>query len=314
MKSEEIKEEEAPALGSRQAVDLTALDTFIEFKRRISTGRGFNPNPEYVQQLDDYLEQSNKQGRARMGVLTDGKYWLLRWPGAGPVKTTPPHAFTLEDPERGYPLYEWLRDHALYAHENVIPSPCTLAERFGPNSISYERDIATLRKLYNEYASFGTIRVKRQLWEDLLMAALGEIAHTPSQMDDLFVHHTYLTSVVGISVQASLGIDILRLAETDPADLLLGRDFRSKTGLQGIVDSDFFAWPTEVGGLSLLKTLARRQQVQLAECPNQHCRYPLRDGYTPGGAPPAWGVLYPGLAGRDDGERVSDGSTEPDRP
>ena len=255
VKSEEIKEEDAPALGSRQAVDLTALDTFIEFKRRI--GNGLNPNPEYVQQLDDYLEQSNKQGRVRMGILTDGKHWLLRWPDAGPLKTTPPYAFTLEDSERWLPLSDWLRDHALYAHENVIPSGDTIAERFGPDSPSYERDIATLRKLYNQYAHIDTIRVKRQLWEDLLMAALGEIASTPGEMNDLFVRHTYLTSVIGIVVQASLGIDILRLAETDPADLLLGRDFRNKTGLQGIVDSDFFAWPTEVGGLSLLKTLAR---------------------------------------------------------
>ena len=255
VKSEEITEEKAPALGSRQAVDLTALDTFIEFKRRI--GNSLNPNPEYVKQLDDYLEQSNKQGRVRMGILTDGKHWLLRWPDAGPLKTTPPYAFTLEDPERWLPLHDWLRDHALYAHENVIPSEDTLAERFGPDSTSYERDIAALRKLYNESACIDTIRVKRQLWEDLLMAALGEIASTPGEMNDLFVRHTYLTSVIGIVVQASLGIDILKLAETDPADLLLGRDFRSKTGLQGIVDSDFFAWPTEVGGLSLLKTLAR---------------------------------------------------------
>ena len=34
-----------------------------------------------------------------MGVLTDGKHWLLRWPGAGEVKTTYPYAFTLENPD-----------------------------------------------------------------------------------------------------------------------------------------------------------------------------------------------------------------------
>ena len=59
-------------------------------------------------------------------------------------------------------------------------------------------------------------------------------------------------------VQASFGGDIKRLAENDPADLLHGRDFRSKTGLQGVVESDFFAWPTEVGGLPILSILARR--------------------------------------------------------
>ena len=59
-------------------------------------------------------------------------------------------------------------------------------------------------------------------------------------------------------VQASFGTDIYGLAETDPADILHGREFRSKTGLQGIVESDFFAWPTELeGGIPLIKTLAR---------------------------------------------------------
>ena len=39
VKSEEIVEEVSPALGSRRAVDLAALDTFIEFKRRIGSTR-----------------------------------------------------------------------------------------------------------------------------------------------------------------------------------------------------------------------------------------------------------------------------------
>ena len=97
---DEIVEENPPAQGSRRAVDLAALDTFIEFKRRIGTAGGFNPNPEYVQQLDDYLEQSEEQGRLRMGILTDARRWLLRWPNAGPVKTALPCAFTLEDADR----------------------------------------------------------------------------------------------------------------------------------------------------------------------------------------------------------------------
>ena len=90
VRADEIVEENPPAQGSRRAVDLAALDTFIEFKRRIGTAGGFNPNAEYVQQLDDYLEQSEKQVRMRMGILTDGRRWLLRWPNAGPVRTALP--------------------------------------------------------------------------------------------------------------------------------------------------------------------------------------------------------------------------------
>ncbi len=194
----------------------------------------------------------------RMGILTDGKRWLLRWPNAGPVKTSPPNAFTLDDADRWIALFEWLRDYALSAEASKEPSRSALEQHFGPSAPSYGRDIAALKELYQRHAASSTIGVKRQLWEDLLKAALGEIARSPAQLDDLFVRHTYLSAVIGMVVQASFGADIRRLAESDSADLLLGRDFRSKTGLQGVVESDFFAWPTEVGGMPLLRTLARR--------------------------------------------------------
>ena len=258
VKADEMVEENPPAQGSRRAVDLTALDTFIEFKRRLGTTGGFNPNPEYVRQIDDYLTQSDKQDRVRMGVLTDGKYWLLRWPNAGPAKIAPPYAFTLEDSDGWYALYEWLRDRALSAVEQVTPDKKSIAQSFGPDSPAYQRDIATLKALYEQYADYNTIKVKRELWQNLLMAALGEIAHGPKEMNDLFVRHTYLSAVIGMVVQASFGGDIYRLAETNSADLLNGLDFRSKTGVQGVVESDFFAWPVEVGGLALLRTLAHR--------------------------------------------------------
>ena len=257
-KSEEIVEENPPAEGSRRAVDLTALDTFIEFKRRIGSTGGFDPNPEFVEQLDDYLAQSQAERRVRMGILTDGKYWLLRWPNAGPVKPVRPYAFTFEDADRWFLLYEWLRDNALSVESNVPPTRDSIAKHFGPDSPHYERDIAAFAALYAEYADIATIKVKRELWEKLLTAALGEIAFTRDAMDNLFVRHTYLTAVVGMVVQASFGIDILAMVENDPEDLLYGRDFRSKTGLQGVVESDFFAWPAEVGGRPLLRTLARR--------------------------------------------------------
>ena len=148
-KSDEIVEENPPAEGSRQAVDLAALDTFMEFKRRIGSVGGMDPNPAYVRQLDDYLEQSSKTGRVRMGVLTDGKHWLLRWPNAGRVKPIPPYAFVLDEADRWIALFEWLRDNALNAEQGIAPDSGSIQARFGPNSPSYERDIAVLKSLYN---------------------------------------------------------------------------------------------------------------------------------------------------------------------
>ena len=75
-RQEEIIEENPPSSdGSRRAVDLTALDTFVEVKRRLGTTGGFQPNVQYVQQIDDYLAESASTGKGvRTGILTDGRY------------------------------------------------------------------------------------------------------------------------------------------------------------------------------------------------------------------------------------------------
>ena len=121
------------------------------------------------------------------------------------------------------------------------------------HSLVYQRDLDVLRQLYREHRDDETIKVKRRLWLDLLRAALGEVADSVASLDDLFVRHTYLTAVTGMAVQARFRIDIAELAENDPADLLEGRRFRDDTGLQGVVETDFFSWPNEVGGAPLLR-------------------------------------------------------------
>ena len=259
-KSDEIVEENPPSDATRRAVDLTALDTFVEVKRRVSNMQaGFNPDPVYVKQLDDYLALSANEGKGvRTGILTDGKYWLLRWHGAGAIRTAPPYGFTLHDADGWLALYEWLRDTALVSLEDIQLDRASIEQHLGPASPAYQRDIDALKSLYAQSAQHETVKVKRRLWHDLLRAALGEIARDNAQMDDLFVRHTYLTAVIGLVVQASFGIDIRSLAANDPADLVNGREFRNATGLQGVVESDFFAWPAEVGGLPLLAAMARR--------------------------------------------------------
>ena len=246
-------------------------------KRRLGTVGGFNPNPEYVRQLDEYLAESQQAGKGvRMGVLTDGKYWLLRWPGAGAINTAPPNGFVLEEADHWLALYEWLRDKALTPLDILTPDRETIGEHFGPASPLYQRDIDGLRELYHRNSDNETVKVKRQLWHDLLKTALGEVANTnedldehlrsslsrasydAGEMDDLFVRHTYLTAVVGMVVQASFGMDIRQLAESDPIDLLQGRELHRRTGLQGVLESDFFSWPGEVGGIPMLKALAHR--------------------------------------------------------
>ena len=118
--------------------------------------------------------------------------------------------------------------------------------------------------------ALGEIAYTTEGMDEEAQARLAAVGVGDEEMDDLFVRHTYLSAVIGMAVQASFGIDIRRLAETDPADLLLGTNhelFRA-TGLQGVLESDFFAWPNEVGGTPLVQTLARRvARFDWAEAP-----------------------------------------------
>ena len=257
-RADEIAEENPPSDSSRQAVDLTALDTFLESKQRIGTHG--NPHPDHVAQLDGYLKQSEDAGRVRMGILTDGKYWLLRWPQAGPVRMVMPYLCTLESGNRWFQLYEWLEKEAFTAQYNIPTDRESLKKHFGPNAPTIQRDIDALQDLYQLNRDRPTIQVKRLLWQDLLRTALGEVAHTPAQMDELFVRHSYLTAIIGMVVQASFGMDLRAMAANEPTSLLDGSRFRDEVGLTGVVESDFFTWPAEeqVGGLPLMQTLARR--------------------------------------------------------
>ncbi len=254
----EITQEESPTEDASGRVDLAARDAFFEFKRDLFGAGGID---RHIEQLDDYLTEALKAGRGiRVGVLTDGKRWLLRHIGDGSVETFSPPMFELETSEGGLRLYEWLRDRVFAeGATDITPTRENLIREFGDASLSTNQDLVTLRVLYEAEGHRDTIQVKRRLWEDLLRAALGEIGSTKEELDVLFIRHTYLSALIGMVVQAAFGIDIRDLAAQEPEDLLLGRRLRNATGLSGILESDFFAWPTEVaGGTQFIRQMADR--------------------------------------------------------
>ncbi len=258
----EIQQEEAPAPGESGRVDLRTRDVIFEFKRSI--GNGITPHADYVTQLDDYLNSAVDGGQPqRFGILTDGKYWVLRWPGMGAVSTTSPNAFTLANAELGARLYDWLRDQSQALEERgVPPTEEAVRSRLGEGP-RFESHIAALTELYQANRDDPTIALKRDLWRSLLAAALGQVVEEEPDLDRLFVRHTYLSVVVGLAVQAAFGIEIEAAANSDPVALLGGQLFVDQTGVSGVVESDFFTWPAEegpaeVGGDEWIRDLAKR--------------------------------------------------------
>ncbi|MYB24296.1 MAG: N-6 DNA methylase, partial [Acidimicrobiia bacterium] len=121
-----------------------------------------------------------------------------------------------------------------------------------------EMELAGLERLYRQEREHPTVAVKRELWRQLLTAALGVAVDEEGDLDRQFIRHTYLSVVVGTAVQAAFGIDVRKQVVLDPSRLLTGDAFFAATGIRGVIESDFFAWPAEVGGERWLTDIAGR--------------------------------------------------------
>ena len=181
----------------------------------------------------------------RLGILTDGKHWLLRTPKSEKIRTLLPDTFELYADTGVSDLVAWLRDVTqAMPNQNQAPEPPAIKAAFG-TSISAKAFIDDLAQLYDEHCDDPTVAVKRDLWHNLLAAALGEVVNNESDLGRLFVRHTYLSMIVSLAVQAAFGIDIRSAAANRPSELINGDIFIREIGIRGVIESDFFGWPVE---------------------------------------------------------------------
>ena len=255
----EIVTETRPAADSRHKVDLYLRNTYVEFKRSITKGGGIDPDA--IAQLDGYLLENARAGNGiQNGILTDGKHFLKRTVGdcRRPADLAGNRRL-FDKPEQGIRLYEYLCDIIDTQAEDIEPSADNLLRYFGQESDFFKTATALLYEAHRQNRDHPTVAVKRKLWRELLQVAIGQNAVDDSpEYDWLYVRHTYLTSLVGVIVQAHFETDVARYAESEPAALLNGEILRQHTGLKGIIESDLFAWPLETQQHSYLVNIARQ--------------------------------------------------------
>lgn len=228
--------------------DLRTGQCIFEVKKLI--GKNAQPDQKYVEQIDRYLNEAKERGEPeRLGILTDGKHWALR-PSSETGKSfdtaTGTRTFTIISANEIHDWVNWLSDRLdFYASDLREPKPEFVRHSFGSGLLA-ENEIAELRHLFEDNADDPTITVKRELWENLLGAALGEVISQTKDLDGFFVRHTYLATVTALALQASFNLDIKELAELNPAQLVDGSAFAELVNVKGVIESDFFGWPTEI--------------------------------------------------------------------
>ena len=239
-------------------MDLYVYNTCIEFKKDIL--RGGKIKSEDIKQLDGYIEQLVKAGSGvRNGILTDGVNYLIRHVGTDklPMEQGESQA-VFNSPDQAPRLREYLYKVISEPATNVSPTSENLRRFFGTDSDVFRAANTMLMDAHQENRDNPTVAVKRKLWQELLQVALGQnSANDDPDEDWLFIRHTYLSTLVSIIVQAHFGIDIEGCADNHPGNLINGRELALHTNLKGIIESDLFNWPIEIGLTEYVRTIAK---------------------------------------------------------
>jgi hypothetical protein len=279
--------------GEGRRIDVEAGCAAIEVKRSLDSKLVFD---KAVAQLGGYVAQrTQERGQRYVGVLTDGRTWVL-------FHLTPDGE--LDEVSRlqvagaadAPALVAWL-DHVLTTTSNVKPTHGEIVRRLGAGSPGFALDLADLTSLYDACRDDPDVRLKRELWARLLVAALGT---NFEDSDELFVAHTYLVLTAELLAHAVVGIPV-----DDPTagvrDLLEGTRF-DLVGLHGVVEADFFDWPASTPvGIPIVRGIAAACPVRLVLRRPRCVEGALRVRDRPRHPAPPWRVLHPRLAGRSDG-------------
>ena len=254
----EMPTEVQPGQGNSGQMDLYVHNTCIEFKKHILHNGA--PIPNYVAQLDSYLDKLLKAGSGvRNGILTDGVHYFQRRVGEEKLPSLPHEALrTFDRPEQARHLRHYLHGIITAPAENIAPTAENLERHFGSDSDAFRAGNLLLQEAYDQHREDPTVAVKRRLWQDLLQVALGKDASAAGDESDwLFIRHTYITSLIAVIMQQQLLGDVVRYAAERPDDLLKGRILAEQSDLHGVIDADLFTWPTEVGERTYLREIAR---------------------------------------------------------
>ncbi|MBI3896140.1 MAG: SAM-dependent DNA methyltransferase, partial [Acidobacteria bacterium] len=233
-------------------------NAIIEFEKSLSATLA-----EAQGQLREYVAgtwQKDKASRSLLAIASDGINWKIYRPvlvaGARPAPETvildELRTFKLADDTLG-PFWLWLTNF-LFQPQQVEASAVRFQLDFGPHSPLYRESLASLKQTWAKVNEEPEAKLAFDTWQRYLTVTYGrltesttpikdiETAQEISELENLFLRHTYLASIARLLIWAALSQgkasdDLQKVSN----DVLSGRYFQSKR-LANLVDDDFFHW------------------------------------------------------------------------
>ncbi|HEV3277207.1 MAG TPA: N-6 DNA methylase [Terriglobia bacterium] len=273
---------EQPTGTKKGHADAYYGNAIIEFERNLSATL-----TEAQEQLREYVagvwQQEKEPRRPLLAIASDGINWRIYRPvlpaGAEPTKDT----VTLDE-LRDFKVAEdtlgafwlWLTS-LLFRPQQIEPTADRFQLDFGAWSPLYRQGMAALKIAWAKVSGEPEAQLAFETWQNYLTVTYGrltesatvqkdlETAQEISELEDLFLRHTYLSSIARLLIWAALsqgkGDGTFRQVAKD---VLSGRYFESKR-LANLVDDDFFHWLRHPAAEEILASTWERILSHLTE-------------------------------------------------
>ena len=256
-------------------------NAIIEFEKSLSATLA-----EAEGQLREYVAgtwQKDNAPRPLLAIASDGINWKIYRPVlAAGAKPTPDtilldelFSFKLGDDTLGA-FWLWLTS-LLFRPQQIEPTAVRFRLDFGASSPLYREAMASLKKAWGKFNGEPEAKLAFDTWQRYLTVTYGRLTESTtaikdaetsqeiSELESLFLRHTYLATIARFMIWAALsqskGSDDLRKVAND---VLSGRYFQSKR-LANLVDDDFFHWVRNPGAEKILAPNWERIMSHLTE-------------------------------------------------
>jgi type I restriction-modification system DNA methylase subunit len=233
-------------------------NAIIEFEKSLSATL-----EEAKGQLQEYVAGTWQKDKARhslIAIASDGINWIIYRPTLMAGEEPAPETVLLDE-LRDFKLAEdslgafwlWLTS-ILFRPQQIEPTAERFQLDFGSWSPLYRDGMVALKKAWAKVSDQSEAKLAFETWQRYLTVTYGRLTEDTtetkdsetgeeiSELENLFLRHTYLASIARLMIWAALsrgqsGDDLRKVAN----DVLSGRYFQSKR-LANLVDDDFFHW------------------------------------------------------------------------
>lgn len=247
-----------PTGEKRGRADAYYGNAIIEFEKSLSATL-----EEAEGQLCEYVAgtwQKDGSSRSLLAIASDGIVWKLYRPVLAAGEKPSPETVTLEE-LREFKVAEdtlgsfwlWLTS-LLFRPQQIEPTAERFQLDFGAWSPLYREGMVALKRAWTKVSGGSEAKLAFETWQRYLTVTYGRLAEDTteqkdketgeeiSELENLFLRHTYLASIARLMIWAALskGKATDKLGEV--AKKVLSGDYFKSKQLANLVDDDFFHW------------------------------------------------------------------------